>query len=364
MIFNLINFCKKKRKSQADNIYYLPHIKNDEKRKESHKPILPFCVVFDEYGYYCDNDGLTHSLLIGTTGRGKSSFSNMQKKTINKKIIITEQYLPKHPKWNHLLNFFNSQGWIKSEIEKVAQYIKLNNSIFNQNKIYPDVYYKIGLNNLTIDIEKAIWNTSMDRFFKKHFSNKQKHLISSELKVIIGKIINIDKDMDIVSKLIKKNILHYKNGEDLSRDIIDVVNKNNNWNIDYFLNTIENSFDVLSHSKNSITFVVNNFEDMQKFGSKNWCITQDLDAFEQHIGVDDFQIIEYNFNNLYSSKLSIIGTTINMYINSAIYCFDNNNINHQIITEDVNILIKQLTEKYDLKYNENNQDDTNIDEVL
>jgi hypothetical protein len=341
----------KKQDIKPSPILCLPHLKEDNESSSENNTGKRIC--FDEMHRVTQSlddfevdmtDIINSSLPSSSRGLGFAVIFMTQNSCdfiVNKNFDfkVTHQYLPKSPRWNHLLNFFVINGYTRGQpITSLANDIKKYKDLFKKYQISPDVYYKKGLSQLKLDILETIAKHDTDKYLKKHFSKKHKYLITEKFNNLIKDLI-LDKDtLDDISSLIKSNIYSYKEPSQLYTDVINLLNKNRNWDVISQITKIKEFGTVLFKNDNRIVFETKSYDQIKELGAPKWCIVKRKGDFYSHISVGDRQFVIYNFNVPYNSSEAIIGITFNENQETVRHAFDYNNRPYTIEKKDLHFL--------------------------
>lgn len=262
------------------------------------------------------------------------------------KIKIKKQIFKNNPMWNRLFNIFlkdvSSTMHLTINWINVVKYIENNMEIINKvinpidyiskSKSIPFQYKDYS--DLEKTIKNKVTNYKYERFLSLKMKNKINHLVNDEIKQILLFLFENDINEKILKKELFSRLEEIKTSEQLLLRIKSVFSKSKNWSKDYFLSLIKkNGIKLLNDSGSKLLIEVKNYEELSLFAPNTWCIKTSKDSFDDYVTKrNGIQLIELNFDKMYSEDDSVIGITMNQK-GELIYAFNykNKNIKSEIL---------------------------------
>jgi hypothetical protein len=235
-------------------------------------------------------------------------------------------FLKKNPSWERLfIHFENKNNDIDVELMILYQIIKIYKKELYKNEIYPSKYIKLEFDIFYIDLINFEMKMRVNKNLNKIFNLKYKYLCSQGLidiyniyhknnisfkylNVFLNKQKYICKTPDLLLKELKEYI---KKKEDFS--YIKIKNK-----------LLKNKVKIIYDNNNVIIIKINNFQEMQKYGSKIWCITNQIDMFNKYTKNSE-QYLIYNFDKMEVDSEHMLGVTFSLKTKTISHTYDSEN---------------------------------------
>lgn len=220
-----------------------------------------------------------------------------------------------------VINYLNCKGieakYISSLLNKgISKQYLYENYIYNyqknidvmkNNKIYLEDYFKNYKESESQSESRKRFENFNDDCAKVLIKQKAKKLIrtvSSHKKIFnedTYKYFKTLAELNVSTEFIKENIAKkiktFKTAESLNAALLNHINTFSQWDINSKLQLIkQNNVNIISTQNNKILFEINDFESSKNLGSPMWCITRDIDDFENYRKDSDRIIFCYDFN--------------------------------------------------------------------
>ena len=182
-----------------------------------------------------------------------------------------------------------------------------NIDVMKNNKIYLEDYFKNYKESESQSESRKRFENFNDDCAKILIKQKAKKLIRtvSSHKKIFNKdtyayfqtLAELNVSTNFIKENIAKKIKTFKTPESLNAALLNHINTFSQWDINSKLQLIkQNNVNIISTQNNIILFEINDFESSKNLGSPMWCITRDIDDFENYRKDSDRIIFCYDFN--------------------------------------------------------------------
>ena len=182
-----------------------------------------------------------------------------------------------------------------------------NIDVMKNNKIFLEDYFKDYNENESQSESRKRFENFNDDCAKTIIKQKAKKLIrtiSSHKKIFNEDTYNyfqtlaeLNVSVDFIKENIAKKIKTFKSTESLNDALLNHINTFSEWDINSKLQLIkQNNVNIISTQDNKILFEINDFESSKNLGSPMWCITRDVEDFENYRKDSDRIIFCYDFN--------------------------------------------------------------------
>lgn len=313
-IFNLFQFFIlffSKKKEKKPNVIYLGFNGNDK------KICLDEASRVNQNIWFSQEDIKYHIASFGRTGQGMSD-CDFQK-------ISSVIYFKGNPSWEKLFQYFNKNRndiLYHSEFKNIIKIIKQYKKELYINDIYPSKYYNITPQVFINEITSFNIKIKSNKEIKKVFNNTDHQMYSHKFYDIYSLYIKEDKDLNLITSFLKKQINKTKNSSELLLLLTSHLNKINDFDYNIMKKELnEHNIDIVSDLNSVIIIKTKSFLEMQKFGVNSWCIQSNENDYNYYVAENNDQFIIYDFNRLRVEKESIIGVTMNIDKN-CVYSFD------------------------------------------
>lgn len=182
-----------------------------------------------------------------------------------------------------------------------------NIDVMKNNKIYLEDYFKNYKESESQSESRKRFENFNDDCAKILIKQKAKKLIrtvSSHKKIFnedtyayFQTLAELNVSTNFIKENIAKKIKTFKTPESLNAALLNHINTFSQWDINSKLQLIkQNNVNIISTQNNKILFEINDFESSKNLGSPMWCITRDIDDFENYRKDSDRIIFCYDFN--------------------------------------------------------------------
>lgn len=235
---------------------------------------------------------------------------------------------------NKTINNDELYGFLNYSIEEKS-FFNRENIINDINKIVEDNNILKLINNMDMEsIEDIIKERkNMHQFkliMKSELTNKNKIILNKDSIEIIKKITDIGVTAKEFHGEFIKKIAKYKDENELLNGLRLYLNKKDGWFVDNYLDKVSNM--EYEYKDNILIVNIKNFEESQKIGSNNWCISTDDYYFKKYKSETNRLFFIYDFNKDINDRKRLIGLTVN-YLGNIVYAYDeldNNISNHDL----------------------------------
>lgn len=229
------------------------------------------------------------------------------------------KFFNKNPHWENLFKKFTEEDMLYVNflfLKKASETIKKYSKLLNKYGINPQKYKTSNFSVLMHDLFDFNKEYKTDKILKE----KYKFLKSHELVDFIYN--NPSIDFNLYFKYhIKKDV----NKDNIINELKEYISILYNFKYELILEKIKiNEIDILYDNKEIIIINIDNYNKLKDFGSKSWCIKDDLASFNKYIGNNNLYIM-YDFKKFVNSSESIIGYTIDKKTNTIIDSYNNRN---------------------------------------
>lgn len=275
--------------------------------------------------------GFLNDIFLNDLLKKNNKIKNRILKSINSyiQLMIKKNKISKYS--NQKLLYLITKYPLSELIEIGIIYISNKNLLKNKIEII-DLLIDKGDNSSSKSLEtlnKVLIDEINDKFIKNVAPSYNKFL-DEEVKSSILRL----KTTNINPKQVKKLLNKYTSKQDFTDNFDFIYEKLNNWDFKSKVKHLEkiNLDDFYTSKKlnNIILVKINNYRDLIKIGSEEWCISKSKDSWNKYvkkaIGYD--QWILMNFNKKFNDSHSMIGITTDIhgdFIHS--FCKDNISVN-------------------------------------
>lgn len=236
---------------------------------------------------------------------------------INEIKLITN----KNPYWRRVFEFYYNKNREKNSINKIKNTFKIIIKYKNliKEEITPDFAMSIlpegnkaEIEALEDEIIKLINQKKKEKVINDIKKSKYSFLFDENNEKLIKDIMEISGYESIDSDILKK-IAKYKTKESLNFELIKHLENINNWNREFYLEKIKNlkGAKIIKDKNEKLLVEIENFEASQEIGSKDWCISYNIEHFRCYKNNLNRQYFLYDFNKNTLDKESMIGITVN-----------------------------------------------------
>lgn len=217
---------------------------------------------------------------------------------------------------------------------------KKHKNFLNNNNVYFFDYLDVEKENLkkqfenfSDDIHKTIVKSNHKKI-KKILHSNHNNIINEETDNIIQLFAESNISPKIIKQFVGKKIRAFKNSDDLNEELQKLYEEiDGSWNLENYLEKVKNSNSkIVLNKDNKIAIEILNFEDAQKLGTKNWCISREelfykdyTENYQRFVFILDFEKAPFLEDSMKAVIVELDGNIEEVYNKSDIR-IDNNSV--------------------------------------